>query len=182
MEIPFVLNGVAGRVDVDYRRNTDPPAVGCQADTVDYPVCTATVIRPLRGYDSVMGWVQLVRSDDNESRGERFEVDPLAFLGDLPHPYCWLGLNPTLFDAPSRASRVDMHWMAQSFLCVPDDVGNGLEARPLLGFSWGFVAAGGEIALVPPKVLDGAAWDEHLETLRARYSTWHFSAGFADLA
>ena len=43
---------------------------------------------------------------DLVGRGERFEMDPLAFLGDLPHPFCWLGLNPTLFDAPSRSPRV----------------------------------------------------------------------------
>jgi hypothetical protein len=182
MEIPFMLNGVAGRVQVDYRRNTEPAMVGCPPDTEGYPICTATVDRPLRGYDSLMGWVQLVRSDDNESGGERFEMDPLAFLGDLPHPYCWLGLNPTLFDAPSRSPRVDMDWTAHSFLCVPDDVGNGLEARPLLGFSWGFVAQGGEISLVPPEVLDGDAWDVHLDTLRTRHPGWHFSPGIADLA
>ncbi len=86
MELPFVLNGVPGVVRVDHRRNTEPVSVGCQPDTVDYPICTASVERPLRGYDSVMGWVQLVRSDDNESGGELFEMDPLEFLGVLPHP------------------------------------------------------------------------------------------------
>jgi len=176
MEIPFVHNGVAGRVHVGYRRNTDPATVGCPPETEGYPICTATVDRPFRGYDSLMGWVQLVRSDDNESGGRRFEMDPLAFLGDLPHPYCWLGLNPTLFDAPSRSPRVDMDWLAHSFLCVPDDVGNGLEACFVLGFSWGFVARGGEIALVPPEALDGSAWDTHLDTLRTRHPGWHFSS------
>ena len=37
MELPFVLNGVAGLVRVDYRRNTEPAAVGCPPDTADYP-------------------------------------------------------------------------------------------------------------------------------------------------
>ncbi len=182
MEIPFVLNGVAGRVLVDYRRNTDPESVGCQADTADYPICTAIVDRPLRGYESLMGWVQLVRSDDNESAGVHFEMDPLAFLGALSHPYCWLGLNPTLFDAPSRSPRIDMEWMAHSFLCVPDDVGNGLEARPMLGFSWGFQTRDGTVTLLPPEELDGAAWDGHLDTLRAQHPAWHFAPGLANLA
>jgi hypothetical protein len=144
-------------------------------------MCAATVDRPVRGYDSLMGWIQLVRSDDNESHGERFEMDPLEFLGELPHPFCWLGINPLLFDAPSRSPRTDMHWMAHSFLCVPDDGGNDLEARPILGFSWGFVVSNGEIELVPPEALDGAAWDEHLDTLRSRHPGWHFAPGFADL-
>jgi hypothetical protein len=34
MEIPFVHNGVAGRVHVDYRRNTDPATVGCPLQAV----------------------------------------------------------------------------------------------------------------------------------------------------
>jgi hypothetical protein len=56
MEIPFVLNGVAGRLLVDYRRNTDPASVGCTPETAGYPICTAIVERPFRGYDSLMGW------------------------------------------------------------------------------------------------------------------------------
>ena len=63
-----------------------------------------------------------------------------------------------------------------------DDVGNGLEARPMLGFSWGFLARGGEITLVEPTLLDGAAWDGHLDTLRERHPAWHFSTGLADLS
>jgi hypothetical protein len=169
-------------VRIYYRRNDDPASQGCQPETIGYPVCTATVERPLRGYDSLMGWIQLVRSDDNVSRGEHFAIDPLAFLGDLPHPYCWLGLNPAFFDAPSRSPRVDTDWMAHSFLCVPDDVGDGLEARPLLGFSWGFVARDGEVMLVAPEVLDGAAWDQHRNTLRGQHPGWLFRPGLTDLA
>ena len=75
-----------------------------------------------------------------------------------------------------------MDWTAHSFLFVPDDVGNGLEARPMLGFSWGFVARGGEITLVPPAPLDGADWDQHLDTLRDEHPGWHFAPGLADLA
>jgi hypothetical protein len=41
---------------------------------------------------------------------------------------------------------------------------------------------GGEIALVRPEVLDGSAWDTHLDTLRTRHPGWHFSSGTADLA
>ena len=182
MDIPFSLRGVDGRVVVDYRRNDTPADVGCPEETAGYPICTATIERPFRGYDSLMGWVQLVRSDDNVSGGAAYEMDPLAFLGDQAHPFCWLGLNPTLFDAPSREGRPDMDWRAHSFLCVPDDVGNGLEARAMLGFSWGFAARGGDITLVEPEVLDGSAWDGHLETLRAKHPGWHFSPGFADLA
>lgn len=182
MEIPFVLNGVDGRVHVTYERVEDPEAVGCPPNSTGYPLCRATIDYPFRGYGSLMGWIQLVRSDDNHSGGERFEMDPLEFLGEQEHPFCWLGLAPTLFDAPSRPDRADMHWRAHTFLCVPDDVGNGLEARPMLGFSWGFTAAGGEIELEPPALLGDADWDEHLTTLAERHPAWLFAPGLADLS
>lgn len=181
MEIPFVLRGVKGRVTVVCRPNLHPESFGSPPEALDFPVCTASVDYPMRGYDSVMGWVQLVRSDDNASRGEHFEIDPLSFLGDLPHPYCWLGLSPTLFDAPSRSPRHDLTWTAQSFLCVPDGVGNSLEARAILGFAWGFKVRDGQITLQPPEQLDGSAWNEHIPDLARDFPAWQFPPGFADL-
>jgi hypothetical protein len=182
MEIPFAIRGVAGRVVVSYERNRQPESVGCRPETRGFPVCSAAVERPLRGYDSLMGWVQLVRSDDNESGGGQFEMDPLAFVGPLPHPFCWLGLNPTLFDVPSRSTRADLDWTARSFLCVPDDLGNGLEAYAVLGFEWGFAIHDGEITLDPPRRVDAQAWDEILPVLRAEHAGWGFPAGFTELS
>jgi hypothetical protein len=181
VEIPFAIRGVAGRVVVSYERNLKPESVGCLPETRGFPVCSATVERPLRGYDSLMGWVQLVRSDDNQSRGELFEMDPLAFLGALAHPFCWLGLNPILFDVPSRSSLADLEWTARSFLCVPDDLGNGLEAHAVRGFEWGFAIEGGEIALDQPRRLGAGAWDELLPVLRAEHKGWGFPPGFTEL-
>jgi len=177
-----VLRGLPGRVVVSFEPNLQPESIGRTTETSGFPVCSATVERPLRGYDSLMGWVQLVRSDDNESGGERFEMDPLAFLGPLTHPFCWLGLNPILFDAPSRSSRADLEWIARSFLCVPDDPGNGLEAHALLGFEWGFAIEGGEIMLDPPRRLTAAGWDELLTVLRSEHEGWGFPPGFSELA
>ena len=37
--------------------------------------------------------------------GDLFEPDPFVLFGDAPSPYCWYGLNPTLFDGPSRSIR-----------------------------------------------------------------------------
>lgn len=177
-----MLRGVPGRVVVSFERNLQPESIGRPAETSGFPVCSATVERPLCGYDSLMGWVQLVRSGDNVSGGERFEMDPLEFLGPLAHPFCWLGLNPILFDAPSRSSRDDLGWTARSFLCVPDDLGSGLEAHALLGFEWGFTIEGGEIALDPPRRLTPAGWDELLPVLRSEHEDWGFPPGFSELA
>lgn len=181
MEIPFAMRGVEGRVVVSYEPNRQPELVGCQPEKRGFPVCAATIERPLRGYDSLMGWVQLVRSTDNESRGELYEMDPLAFLGPLAHPFAWLGLNPILFDVPSRSSREDLEWAARSFLCVPDDIGNGLEAHALLGFEWGFAINRGEIMLRPPERLEAAAWDEILPVLRDEHKGWGFPPGFSEI-
>jgi hypothetical protein len=103
-----------------------------------------------------------------------FELDPLEPLGELPHPFCWLGISPTLFDAPSRLTRDDLDWVARSFLCAPDDPGEGLEVRPLLAFAWGFRISGGEITLDPPHPLDPAAWNEHVDVLRRDFPRWRF--------
>jgi hypothetical protein len=179
MELAFTLRGLDGRVQVAYERNDRPELVGSGPDATGFPWCHASVAYPARGYDAVLGWVQLVRSDDNASAGREFEIDPLAFLGDLPHPFCWLGLQPQLFDAPSRAPLQDMDWLAHSFLCVPDgSEAAALEVHALTGFSWGFTIRGGTIDLVPPASIGPEAWDLHVPMLTATYPAWRLVPGF----
>ncbi len=179
MDIEFVLRGIEGHVSITYARNDDPALVGSSPESAGFPTCDATVDYPARGYDAVLGWVQLVRSDDNASRGDEFEIDPIEFLGDVPHPFCWIGLRPHLFDAPSRAPRRDLDWAAHSFLCVPDGGADaGLEVHALLGFAWGFRIRGEEIHLVPPTRLGPTEWDQHRDGLAARYPAWRFIEGF----
>lgn len=181
MDIAFALRGIQGHVSVTYARNDHPELVGSGAESSGFPMCDATVDYPAQGYDAVLGWIQLVRSDDNTSHGEAFEIDPLDFLGDLPHPFCWIGLDPHLFDAPSRAPRRDLDWIAHSFLCVPDGSSDaGLEVHALLGFAWGFRIHNEDIQLVAPTLLGPAAWDQHGSVLAARYPAWRFVRGFRD--
>lgn len=179
MELPFALRGLEGRITVAYAANAKPERMGAPPAAAGFPRCHATVVYPAHGYDAVLGWVQLVRSDDNRSLGRDFEIDPLDFLGELPHPFCWVGLNPQLFDAPSRSPRRDMAWTAHSFLCVPDGGDGGrFDVHALAGFSWGFQVRDLRITLVPPVALGPADWDGHLEHLSARYPTWRFAEGF----
>ena len=98
----FIWEGLAGHVDVDCVGNDDPGAYGSWPTSFGYPVCTARVTYPGRGYRAMVGWVQLVRSTDNQSGGKQFDIDPFALFSDAPSPYCWYGIEPTLFDAPSR--------------------------------------------------------------------------------
>lgn len=179
VQIPFTLRGIDGLVSVRVERNDAPELVGSGPDALGFPWCHAAVAYPAQGYDAVLGWVQLVRSDDNLSGGREFEIDPLAFLGDVPHPFCWIGLEPQLFDAPSRAPIADMDWMAHSFLCVPDGgPGSGMRVDALVGFSWGFRARDGVVSLTAPEELRPSDWDGHRDALSTTYPDWLFVAGF----
>ena len=65
MDLAFVLRGIVGKVSVSCRANDHPELVGSGADSQGFPLCHAVVDYPAQGYDAVLGWVQLVRSDDN---------------------------------------------------------------------------------------------------------------------
>ena len=177
MTLDFVLRGFAGRVRVSVVPNEDPAALGCRPAGRGFPVCTADVTYAGRGYAAMFGWIQLVRSTDNSSGGERFELDPYEPIGVTPHPFCWFGLTPTLFDAPSRPTGADLDWVAHSFLAF---IGDRFEARAILGFGWGFQIAGGKIRLAAPAPLPDTQWDEHLPLLRAAHPAWRFASGYRE--
>jgi hypothetical protein len=126
---------------------------------------------------SYLGWVQLVRSTDGASAGKEFETDPFEPLGPTPHPFCFFGFAPRLFDAPApRRSREDMDWRAESFLCfVPM---NRRETRAILGFSWGFTIRAEAISLTPPAPLAPEEWDKHRTLLRREHPAWTFATGY----
>jgi hypothetical protein len=129
------------------------------------------------GYKAALGWVQLVRSTDGASAGKEFETDPFEPLGPTPHPFCFFGFAPRLFDAPApRRSREDMDWRAESFLCfVPM---NRRETRAILGFSWGFTIRAEAISLTPPAPLAPEEWDKHRTLLRREHPAWTFATGY----
>ena len=52
----------------------------------------------------------------------------------------------------------------------------------MLGFSWGFVARGGEITLVPPRRWTAPTGTSTSTPCGTRHPGWHFSPGLADLA
>ena len=102
--------------------------------------------------------------------------DPFGLYERAPLPYCWYGITPTLFDAPSRDERAHLDWVAHSFLGASPFGGNTKVVTPLLGFSWGFEILGDKkIVLKPAMVLAAADWEAHLPYLRACYPEWRFS-------
>lgn len=180
MRLDFRLLDASGWVDVEVEPNRDPAALACPPFARDFPVCVATVSYAGQGYKSALGWVQLVRSSDNATEGTEFEMDPFEPLGPSPHPFCFFGFAPRLFDAPARRSRPDMDWSAETFLCfVPRDAAER-EVRAILGFGWGFRLRKGEISLTPPASLGPLEWDKHVPLLRREHPAWAFASGYRD--
>jgi hypothetical protein len=180
LEVPFSWRSGDGVMRVRCAPNSEPEYWGCWWPAAEgFPVCTATVDHPELGYRSMFGWVQLVRSTDNESRGQRFEVDPFALFGDAPSPYCWYGQHPVLFDAPSRAERRPLDWVAHSFLAttpLEEVMTVGRRVVPIAGFSWGFTDDGSStVVLHDLAVLGDVEWAAHVGLLRETYPMWRFA-------
>jgi hypothetical protein len=100
MKISFTHQGHVGRVTVSVATTSVPAVLGAREGAIDLANCTATIKFAGRGYLQLLGWVQLVRSSDNVSRGRQFEMDPFDPFGLYEHvlsPYCWYGITPTLF-------------------------------------------------------------------------------------
>jgi hypothetical protein len=103
-------------------------------------------------------------------------MDPFDLYEQAPSPYCWYGITPTLFDAPSRDERAELDWVAHSFLAASPFGGNMRIMTPLLGFSWGFYIFNEEnIVLKPITSLTAADWEIHLPYLRECYREWEFN-------
>ncbi len=178
LDLNFLHDGQEGRVSIACVPNDDPLSVGTTPEAAGFPMCTATIVFPTRGYRALFGWVQLVRSTDNAFTGSAFEIDPLDLFKDSPAPYCWYGINPTLFDAPWRSARIRLDWIAHSFLAVTPRNSGKKRVVPLLGFSWGFIVDnGGSIAFSPIQLLPKSAWDSHVPYLQQCYPGWTFSDG-----
>jgi hypothetical protein len=173
MRLQFSHRDVRGSVAVDVRRNTNPSELGCDADSLGLPVCTARVETAAQGYRAMCGWIQVVRSTDNSTRGEGFDMDPFAPSG-TDSPYAFYGLASTLFDAPGRNHRDDLDWLAHTFLAHTPLGTTSVEA--MLGFSWGFNFRAGEVQIVDPTPLDNTCWAAHQDLLVAEHQGWTFPA------
>ncbi len=180
MDLPFSLRGAPGNVHVSVVANDDPVGVGCDlldaslpADAaLGFPVCRATVSLDADGYAACLGWLQLVRSSDDE---DVFKPDPLALFREVATPFAFFGLRPELFDAPFRFPRQDLSWTAHAFLCaVPDGVMSRV-VTPVLGFAWGFAVEDGAVVLAEPEPLSVSTWSRHVPLLSAAYPAWTFA-------
>ncbi|ATW52707.1 hypothetical protein [Streptomyces peucetius] len=175
MIIPFLRDGMHGSITVTVEHVDDPAAIGKHPSAHGFPSCTAVVGYPGKGYRALFGWVQLVRSTDNSSGGAAFDMDPFYLFEDAPSPYAFFGVNPILFDAPSRDSRDPLVWTAHSYLAWTPMDDTERRVLPLAGFSWGFnIDSDSHITLQPVQTLTSVDWDAHLQYLGASYPGWVF--------
>jgi hypothetical protein len=176
LELPYRWNGVEGEVRVEIGVNDDPAGYGCEEVSRGFPYCRATIHPPARGYGEMLGWIQIVDTDEDRPGFRHDRFDP---LGDAAHPFGFFGFSPTLFDLP-HTYRENWNFHAHTFLC---GLGGKLlemrkEARAILGFSWGFSKRGEEIEYLEPAALGPEAWDGHQEYLHGRFRSWSFTPGF----
>jgi hypothetical protein len=179
LELPYRWNDVDGLVRLEMGTNEDPAAFGCEEVARGFPYCRATLEPAARGYGDMLGWIQLVDTDD---RDPGFRVDHFEPLGRVPHPFAFFGFSPTMFDAP-HTYLPEWDFVAHTFLC---GLGGKLlemrqEVRAILGFSWGFSKRDGEISWFGPTTLMADDWNGHLGYLRQEFGAWgEFPPGFFD--
>lgn len=123
-----------------------------------------------------------MRSTDDE---DVWKLDPIPVLDGLDTPFCYLGVEPTLFDAPMRGEKgEEVEWRAHAFLCV---LGRCLLERRVgvvAGFEWGFrivypdrdrgVEGKREITVKELRSIDVAEWKEKLGVLKEKHGGWEF--------
>jgi hypothetical protein len=176
LDLAFDARGLRGSVSITVSENTSPTEIGCGSEAHGFPVCEAVVRSQLRGYNSLLGWVQLVGTRvPGSATVHRFEVDPLQIFEGLDMPFGFYGLHPTLFDAPSRRDRtIDLDWLAHTFLCVSPIRPMERAVEAVAAFRWGFTLVDRDVRIVDAQALPLDAWNDHLELLRAKHPTWRF--------
>lgn len=175
--LPFTARGRDGIVRVDVTANTHPAWVGSAEWATGFPICEASIDWEAKGYNALLGWIQMVGMRDPSSDGPRHWVtDPLEIYDDLNTPFSFYGLTPALFDAPARSDRTrPVDWYAESFLCHAVSSPMAREAHPVAAFSWGFILSEERITIIEPKVLAPDAWSRHLGLLESTYPSWDFA-------
>jgi hypothetical protein len=184
LELPYRWNEVDGVVRAEIGINDDPGRFGGEDFARGFPYCRATIEPPACGYNEMLGWIQLV---DTDEQTPGFQVDFFEPLGRVPHPFAFFGFSPVLFDSP-HTTYPNWDFVAHSFLCglggkLLEQTEEGRhEVRPVLGFEWGFTKRGAEIDSYGPEPLSAEDWNGHLHYLRGAFSGWEFLPGFFDHA
>ena len=126
-----------------------------------------------------MGWVQVVQWREEGSEQDDVVVDKPPQLADDGSPYCFWGLKPSFFDAPSTTARL-RRWVAHAFLTVSPDALMTKEVRPLCGFSWGYSTLGPSPEATPVRPIGEESWRAVRDVLADHYPAWRFGQWWFD--
>ena len=176
--IPFHIRDDDGEVRVSYEVNEDPARWGdlllgfneLPDPGKGFPVCSASVAFEGEGYNTAMGWIQILRFTGQE---EGVLVDQPPQLAGVDMPYLSFGPTPSFFDNPFTDQH-GMHWIAETFLVISPDAVMTRVVQPVCGFSWGYSTEGERTAALPLAQVDEARWLAACEVLRERYPSWTF--------
>jgi hypothetical protein len=141
-------------------------------------VIQGSVVYPREGYAAMMAWLQVVRMVVQDTDESETMVDVNPQMETMEMPFLALGVQPTLFDAPSITAR-DVAWDADTFLVhTPDVLSRSI--HPNCGFMWGYQVSDGEVSLKPLMAAVAEDWDRNLPALRNRYPSWEFGPSWFD--
>ena len=210
LSLPFSYRSESGKVSITLQQNKDfDHAWGLDLLFPDtppssfhgFPVITASITYPLSpsaastsGYDSLFGWISLVKYQTQNSNGNAdWAIDLYPWAKDLKSPFSYWGHCPTFFAAPAvvidEKEHEGLRWEAQCFLCSLTDAGREKMVVPVsgAGFSWGFEAdvvksAGWGLGGIETKIVLNdleeldveREWKDRAVLLRKLYPQWKF--------
>jgi len=181
LEFEFERAGAPVGVRVELCANEDPGAHGCPEYARGFPVMRATIEPPSRGYQDMLGWIQVLDAPGAPELMPGPNLDALEMLApvaEFTHPFGYFGFSPVFFDAPHRIPAADLDWVAHTFLAGIAGIYGEFEAHAYLGYSWGYRIRDGEVEVTGLTELGPDAWDADLPFLRRRCPTWTFAPGY----
>lgn len=126
-----------------------------------------------------MGWIQLIRYGGGEVGDEEVvEVDHPPQHSGAGTPYCYWGVCPSFFDAPSMTHE-GVTWVAEAFLTASPDALMTRTVQPICGFRWGYKTNRKPPEILPVEPVGLGDWAAARAALQERYPDWTFLSDWA---
>ncbi len=138
----------------------------------------ATVDYAGRGYDGLMGWIQVVSVEERDPLSAWAATDLYPMHRGSGTPFVTFGHVPSMFDAPGpNPPRSNERWIAETFLAVCPNGARSRSVAPIAGFRWGYELTSMGATPSPPDPTNEADWLRCRTTLVREFPTWTFAAG-----
>jgi len=205
IHLPFEARTLAGEVDVTIRTNDDKQNAygfdilypGYSESELDanfngFPVVQGDITYPIPsngtiGYGSLFGWIQFTRNATDAD----WAMDLYPFALDIPTPFGYWGVNPSILDAPADPLPLtdpivnsNVTWRAQAYLAQLVDAGitKNVTVIPGVAIEWGYdiVVPASNTSTRTIVVVEGTKlntsieWNARLPFLRESFTEWTF--------